>query len=115
MHLGKCSAQRAGVGKVPVGHQPQLAACCQHPCRLLQQATAAWDDALELTAARLTEIRERHGPEAIGFLGSPLATNEENYLLQKVARAATGRDRTIGARNIDSRIHPIPADAAGRS
>jgi len=60
------------------------------------QDAATWDEALELTAARLTEIRERHGPEAIGFLGSPLATNEENYLLQKVARAV------VGSGNIDS-------------
>ena len=37
----------------------------------------AWDDALELAAARLSEVREKHGPEAVGFLGSPLATNEE--------------------------------------
>ena len=70
------------------------------------QEEATWDDALEFTAARLTEIRERHGPEAIGFLGSPLATNEENYLLQKIARAV------IGTNNIDSTAGAVARAAA---
>jgi formate dehydrogenase alpha subunit len=65
------------------------------------QSAATWDEALELTAARLTEIREKHGPDAIGFLGSPLATNEENYLLQKIARAV------VGTNNIDSSAGPV--------
>jgi len=62
---------------------------------------ATWDEALELTAARLAEIREKHGPAAIGFLGSPLATNEENYLLQKIARAV------VGTPNVDSSAGPV--------
>jgi predicted molibdopterin-dependent oxidoreductase YjgC len=62
---------------------------------------AAWDEALELAAARLSEVREKHGPEAVGFLGSPLATNEENYLLQKIARAV------IGTNNVDSSAGPV--------
>ena len=70
------------------------------------QEEATWDDALELTAARLTEIRDRHGPEAIGFLGSPLATNEENYLLQKIARAV------VGTNNIDSTAGAVARAAA---
>lgn len=72
------------------------------------QEAATWDEALEFTAARLTDIREQHGPEAIGFLGSPLATNEENYLLQKIARAV------VGTNNIDSTVGPV-ARAAGES
>lgn len=57
---------------------------------------ATWDEALEFTAARLAQIREEHGPQAIGFLGSPLATNEENYLVSKIARAIAGTN------NVDS-------------
>ncbi|GAF69930.1 unnamed protein product, partial [marine sediment metagenome] len=72
------------------------------------QEAAAWDEALELAAARLTEVLEKHGPEAIGFLGSPLATNEENYLLQKIARAV------VGTNNVDSSAGPV-ARAACRS
>jgi predicted molibdopterin-dependent oxidoreductase YjgC len=53
-------------------------------------AAASWDEALESATSRLAAIREEHGPEAIAFLGSPFATNEENYLLQKLARAVVG-------------------------
>ncbi|HEU4759089.1 MAG TPA: molybdopterin-dependent oxidoreductase [Dehalococcoidia bacterium] len=60
-----------------------------------QEATT-WDEALEYAAARLAHVREEHGPQAIGFLGSPLATNEENYLLGKIARAV------VGTNNVDS-------------
>ena len=48
---------------------------------------ATWDEALGLVAERLTAIRDQHGPDAIGFLTSAKCTNEENYLLQKFARA----------------------------
>jgi predicted molibdopterin-dependent oxidoreductase YjgC len=71
------------------------------------QEAASWDEAMEFAAARLTEVREKHGPEAIGFLGSPLATNEENYLLQKVARAV------VGTGNVDSTAGSVARAAAG--
>lgn len=51
---------------------------------------ANWDAALDLTARRLLEIRHEHGPHAIGFLASAKCTNEENYLLQKIARGIFG-------------------------
>jgi len=53
-------------------------------------AAASWGQALESAASRLAAIRQEHGPEAIAFLGSPFATNEESYLLQKLARAVVG-------------------------
>jgi predicted molibdopterin-dependent oxidoreductase YjgC len=56
---------------------------------------ASWDEALTLAASRLREIKEKHGPDSIGILTSAKCTNEENYLLQKFARAA------IGTNNID--------------
>jgi predicted molibdopterin-dependent oxidoreductase YjgC len=62
---------------------------------------ASWDDALEFTVARLAQVREKHGPGTIGFLGSPLATNEENYLVSKIARAV------VGTNNIDSSVGPV--------
>lgn len=55
----------------------------------------SWERALRLTADRLLEIKERHGPEAIGVLVSAKMTNEENYLAQKLARAV------LGTNNID--------------
>ncbi len=33
---------------------------------------------------------ERHGPQAVGFLSSARLTNEENYLIQKLARTGVG-------------------------
>lgn len=56
---------------------------------------ASWDVALRRVAGRLTAIREEHGPDSIGFLTSAKCTNEENYLLQKFARAV------IGTNNVD--------------
>jgi formate dehydrogenase major subunit len=49
---------------------------------------ASWDEALGLVAARLQELRARHGPQALAGLSSAKCTNEENYLFQKFVRAA---------------------------
>ena len=51
---------------------------------------ASWDEALDLVAARLGEIRDTAGPEAIGGWTSARITNEENYLMQKFMRAVIG-------------------------
>jgi len=68
---------------------------------------ASWEEALDSAAERLAEIRSRHGPAAVGFLGSPVATNEENYLLQKLARAI------VGSNNIDFSGGPVARSVAG--
>ncbi len=47
---------------------------------------SSWDEALEITAKRLLEIKDKHGPESVAFLGSSKCSNEENYLFQKIAR-----------------------------
>ncbi len=51
---------------------------------------ASWDEALGLVASRLMGIRDQHGPNSLAFLCSAKCTNEENYLLQKLARSAFG-------------------------
>ena len=48
---------------------------------------ATWDEALDLVAERLTEIRDTHGSDSMGVLASARITNEENYIAQKFARA----------------------------
>ena len=63
----------------------------------------AWETAVEELAPRLAAIRAQHGPDAIGFIGSNRTTNEENYLLSRVARAM------IGTNNVD---HHRTADYA---
>src|SRR6202049_1731614 len=65
---------------------------------------ATWEDALAETAARLAAVRGSGGADAIGFYGSNRTTNEENYLLGRLARAS------IGTNNID---HHRTADYAG--
>ena len=48
---------------------------------------ASWDEALDLVAGKLGEIKAEHGADTIGFLTSARITNEENYIAQKFARA----------------------------
>ncbi|HEY7341644.1 MAG TPA: formate dehydrogenase subunit alpha [Ktedonobacterales bacterium] len=48
---------------------------------------ATWDEALDFIARRLLTIRQERGDDAIGFISSSKCTNEENYLMQKLARA----------------------------
>lgn len=54
-----------------------------------------WDTALEITARKMAEIRAAHGPSSLGFLTSAKCTNEENYLMNKLAR------QVIGTNSID--------------
>jgi formate dehydrogenase alpha subunit len=51
---------------------------------------APWEEALEVVAGGLKDIAARHGPDSVVFLSSAKCTNEENYLVSKLARAAMG-------------------------
>ncbi|ROO29466.1 oxidoreductase [Salinisphaera orenii MK-B5] len=66
---------------------------------------AEWDEAYALIARRFGEIRGESGPDALAFIASSKCTNEEAYLMQKLARAV------IGTNNIDncSRYCQAPA------
>src|SRR5882724_11490009 len=66
---------------------------------------AGWDEALDLVATRLAEIKAKDGADALAFISSSKCTNEESYLMQKLARAV------IGTNNIDncSRYCQAPA------
>ena len=44
---------------------------------------ASWEEALDLVARRLKDIREEHGPDALAYLSSAKTTNEANYGMQK--------------------------------
>jgi len=48
---------------------------------------ASWDEALSRAAAGLAGVSQRHGADALGFVSSSRCTMEENYLVQKMARA----------------------------
>ena len=66
---------------------------------------ASWDEALALVARRFSEIKAATGPDSLAFVSSSKCTNEESYLMQKLARAV------IGTNNMDncSRYCQAPA------
>jgi formate dehydrogenase major subunit len=56
----------------------------------------SWQEAYRFIAHRFLEIRQNNGADALGFIASSKCSNEEAYLMQKLARAA------IGTNNIDN-------------
>jgi len=66
-----------------------------HPDRLSQPLIkknskfkeASWREAYELIAKNIKKIESRFGPEVFGVISSARCTNEENFLIQKFARA----------------------------
>jgi formate dehydrogenase alpha subunit len=75
----------------------------QHPDRLKhpmlreggQLMQIEWGKALDRIVSEIRRIREKYGADSIEVLASAKCTNEENYLFQKLARAA------IGTNNVD--------------
>jgi predicted molibdopterin-dependent oxidoreductase YjgC len=55
----------------------------------------SWDEALNLTAQKLSTSRDTFGSDSIGILTSAKCLNEENYLMNKFAR------QVVGTNNID--------------
>jgi formate dehydrogenase alpha subunit len=55
----------------------------------------SWEEAFNLIETTLKKIREESGPDSLAFLSSAKCTNEENYLMQKFARAG------VGTNNVD--------------
>jgi len=56
----------------------------------------SWEQALELTANELGRIRDKYGSQSLAVLSSSKITNEENYLMQRLARCV------LGTNNIDN-------------
>ncbi|GAI80120.1 unnamed protein product, partial [marine sediment metagenome] len=56
---------------------------------------ASWEEGLDLVAKRLTELKNRSGADSLAILSSAKCTTEENYLMQKFARAV------LGTNNVD--------------
>ncbi|MFJ8261920.1 formate dehydrogenase subunit alpha [Rummeliibacillus sp. NPDC094406] len=47
---------------------------------------SSWEEALDLIASKLGGIQKEYGSGSVGFISSSKITNEENYLIQKMAR-----------------------------
>jgi len=57
---------------------------------------ASWDEALDRVASGFRRTLEKSGPDSIGIFSCSRATNEVNFLAQKLARVA------LGNHNVDS-------------
>jgi formate dehydrogenase major subunit len=64
-----------------------------HPLEHFREAS--WEEALDLAAGRLREIRDAHGKHALAGFGSAKGSNEEAYLFQKLVRMG------FGSNNVD--------------
>jgi formate dehydrogenase major subunit len=64
-----------------------------------------WDEAMQMVADNFTRIKKEHGPDALAFIASSKCTNEESFLMMKLARAV------VGTNNVDncSRYCQTPA------
>ncbi len=90
----------------------------EHPDRLLKSlmrtqegfSPVSYEQALDYTARRLSEIRDKHGPDAIAIYGGASMITEKAYVLGKFARVA------IGTKNIDynGRLCMVSAGTAYR-
>lgn len=56
---------------------------------------ATWEEAFNLVAKKLSEIKSKYGADSIAGFSSARCTNEENYLMQKFMRAV------VGTNNVD--------------
>ena len=77
------------------------------PPRTASWSRPSWEEALGHVGGRAAPDRRPHGPDAIAAISSARATNEENYLMQKLMRVA------IGTNNVDNcaRICHAPSAA----
>jgi formate dehydrogenase major subunit len=57
---------------------------------------ASWDEAIARAAGGLKKVTAEHGPQSFGVFSCSKATNEMNFLAQKLAR------QVLGSNNIDS-------------
>lgn len=64
----------------------------------------SWEEAYDYAAQRLGELKRMYGAEAIGFLGSERASNEDLFVFQQFAR------QVVGSNHIDHRMGPGRGD-----
>ncbi len=72
------------------GHRERLTSPLVRDRESGELRAAGWDEALDLVAGRLLELRAEHGPDAVAVFGGGGLTNEKAYQLGKLARVALG-------------------------
>jgi len=87
-------------------------------------ARISWDEALDRVSKSLAATIKEYGPGSVGFLSSSKCTNEENYLVEKMARcfgtpnvdncarlchapSVVGLNRTLGAAGMTNPISDL--------
>jgi formate dehydrogenase (hydrogenase) len=75
---------------------PRLTQPLVRDSRATDLRPASWDEALDRAAAIFRTAIDRHGPASVGMFSCSKATNEVNYMAQKLMRAV------VGSNNIDS-------------
>jgi formate dehydrogenase (hydrogenase) len=58
---------------------------------------ATWDEALDRAAAGFAAARDAHGSRSIGLFSCSKSTNEMNFVVQKLARAALGSNNIVSS------------------
>jgi formate dehydrogenase alpha subunit len=94
----------ANQGQACVKGRFSLAEVVHHPDRFTTPLVrrngrleeTSWDEAIDLVAEGFAEIREKYGADSLGAFSSSRCTNEENYVVQKLARAV------FGTNNVDN-------------
>ncbi|MGB5462587.1 MAG: molybdopterin-dependent oxidoreductase, partial [Aureibaculum sp.] len=79
-----------------------------HPDRLREPmikkngkfGVVTWEEAYDFITDKLLEIKQQYGVDAIGGISSSRATNEENYLMQKMIRVALGTNNIDGCARV---------------
>lgn len=57
---------------------------------------ASWDEALDLIASKMTELKKKYGSDALAGFSCSRAPNEDNYVFQKMVRTV------FGTNNVDN-------------
>ncbi len=60
----------------------------------------SWDEAYDFITTRMIDIKNKYGADSIGGISSSRATNEENYLMQKMIRVAVGTNNIDGCARV---------------
>ena len=84
---------KGGAATEVVGHEDQLTDPLIREDGEFREAS--WEEAYSYVVDEMERVRETYEPDAMGFFGSSKVMNEENYLLQKLARR-------YGTNNVDN-------------